>query len=881
MALRLSDGRTEQPVFVSGKPAFRIVAGLGFCLGSYLGNAVNVDLFFGVNFLFGSTFVWLALITLGPSWAIPAATVGALYTVDLWGHGNAAIILMLEAITVTTLCRFFSTNRLSALVLAYWLFVGIPIGLYLYSVGLGLPKETVHLVIAKQALNGLLNAMVAALVLTTYLFLFPNVRASKNLSEANSYSGLLQATFGLAFLVPILMSEFSELEEDFQVGVQDELAQSKKDVLRSSKNIASLLKLETVFWGASISDLVSEGREEKIQKLMAADTSGAPSQAFRVMEDGGLQMLFGPGTSLQPSERVALNLVETSVSPMGYLLGCHDGDFISLYTAGPKTDSFVFVWSDQSVTSALHSRQPDQTLVKCMHEATEELKEKTDTTSVDLVRDTDRSVTELRSWLDSTVQSRTTWASLTPALLEVTFSLRPNVLKIQKETFNAVQRLCILAFLIVLGGQILDILFRNWVKKFVRISEAYLTKHESQIHALNVNFREDRAITEWLDRFAMAFENEELKKRHAQSNFQMLLAQASTPVFATNNEGQIKIWNPALQELSGYSEDELLGTPISDILEVQSDASMNHVRPKTSELLYDVRTKGGGAVHLVVSQLRIDALGPEHNLGRGPNVSSEPSTSYFIAQNLSDLRDWQAKVLSASRLAALGEMASAFAHELNQPLNVITMTAGNLLERAKNNDVPQEYLISKSERIEKQALRAGKIIQEVRKFVLQDDEVGITAFDPMERVRSASDLVSEQMRIESVSVSINAPIAPLKITGRAILFEQSIVNLLVNAKQALRSVDVANRQIHITAVSNGRELTILVRDTGPGIQKSNLRRVFDPFFTTKQEAGGSGIGLHMTRSVIAELGGSIRAVEVGLGACFEIKVPLTLQQDDE
>ena len=310
-------------------------------------------------------------------------------------------------------------------------------------------------------------------------------------------------------------------------------------------------------------------------------------------------------------------------------------------------------------------------------------------------------------------------------------SLRHRITQIQQDTSAAVQRLFVLAAFIIIVGQILHMLFRKWVEKIARVSEAYLLHRMPSTHSIDPNFKEDREITRWLSRFARAVETEEQRRFLAQRNFRMLLFKASTPVFGTNQKGQIVVWNPALQDLTGYSEDEVVGRSISELFDNATASSQVQGEQPVADFMIDIESKSGESVHLVVSQLVIRTTETPIDQADYASENIENSTLYFIAQNLSELKRAQAKLIHASRLAALGEMASSFAHELNQPLNVITLSAGALLENSKNGSVSIDYLISKAERIEQQAIRAGKVIQGIRSFVLKigDEESG--AFDPV------------------------------------------------------------------------------------------------------------------------------------------------------
>ncbi len=851
----------------------RNILGVCFCICSYLGNVLNVDMFFGVNFLFGSVFVWLAMFTLGAFWAIPVAFIGALHTVELWGHGYALFLFTMEAVLVCSLGKMGSTSRASILVLLYWVVFGAPMALLLYTQALDLPWSTSLMIASKQTLNGLLNVMIAALAFTSVLFFFPAFRIPKRWKETNSYSELLQAIFGLAFLLPILLSEFYEIKRNFQRNVSDELAQAEINVRRSSLNTATFLKLETVFWGTSLSEINVSDDLKQIEQLVEADTSASPSQIYSVKNDGSLQLVYGQAANLQKLALPVQILWDTQEKQMSFLLGCHEGNFMSLFAPASGTDLLAFIWRAETAKSISYSQHTARSDFKCVSGSSEEPNVSSEDTSVEVVRGTDPTDSTMRSWLGGVVQAQTSLAFLSPALLQVSYPLKPIVLQVQQDTFTAIQRLCFLAMLIILGGLILDVLFRKSVGKFARISETYLKNRKPPPNSLNPNFREDRVIGDWLYRFAQAVENEEQNKQQAQQKFSLLLAQVLTPVFATDSAGKIKVWNPALQGLTGYSEDEVLGKAISDFIKQSSDSFVANDAQQAAEMLFDLTTKSGKTVPLVISELGTEKGETVHVLTSTEKADPAGSTSYFIAQNVGSLKQAQAKLLHASRLAALGEMASSFAHELNQPLNVIALAAGGVAERVKFGEVPKEYLIAKAERIEAQALRAGRVIQGIRNFVLEIGDEDIVEFDPVVKTKSASDLIQEQLRLANVMVHINAPSGEIKIKGRPILFEQAMVNLLVNAKQAMERQALSERKVSITFSVHDTVLTILVKDTGPGIAQENFERIFEPFFSTKKDNGGSGIGLYMTKSVIKELDGTIRAVNEIHGACFEIKFP--------
>lgn len=831
-------------------------------------------MFFGVNLLFGSVFVWLAMFSVGPRWAILSAFVGALHTVDLWGHWYAVILFSFEAAFVVFICRAKSTSRLNVSVLLFWLCLGIPLSLLFYSKMLGMPWATAILVASKQALNGQINAMIAAFIVTSILFFRPNLKDFENLRATNSYSDLLQAIFGLAFLAPILLSEFHDLRQNFSRQLEHDLEHTATEIQSSALNISSFLRLETAYWGSNVHAGGNGKFNPSISTFVDENASAAPSHIFELGADGDWSQIYGKSDfNLQIFESNFVAPLST-VKQIGFFWGCLKNHFVSIFLAGPNDAPIVFVWAPNSLGLLASMGSYGDFETNCIARNAEKLETEPDQTSVSIFRDMSSSTSTLGSWQNATVRARTALASLAPATLELTSSLSPKIAKIQTDTNHAVQRLYLLAMLVVLGGQLLDFLFRRWIEKFTFISETFLRERKPPSYSINPNFKEDQAITTWLNRFTGEVETAEQRKLLAQRNFEMLLWKATTPIFATNDHHEITDWNPALMELTGYCKDEVVGSLLTELVHIPPEIAASNNCQAVSDLLVEVRTKSGKRVHLVVSQLLVDTEQANFDLEIQKTGSIGASTKYYIAQNLSELKKAQAKLIHASRLAALGEMASSIAHELNQPLNIISISAGNILERAKSQAVPHEYLVSKLQRIETQSLRAGKIIQGIRQFVLEIGDEEVTLFDPITRTRSAVDLMREQLRLDCIVVSISDRAGPVEISGRPILFEQTMVNLINNARQAMRHQCKSPREIAITFQVEDDILTVLVKDAGPGISEDIIEHVFDPFFSTKSNENGTGVGLYICKSFVEAMSGQIRAVESACGACIEIKLPI-------
>lgn len=469
------------------------------------------------------------------------------------------------------------------------------------------------------------------------------------------------------------------------------------------------------------------------------------------------------------------------------------------------------------------------------------------------------------------VLSESTWADGSTLIQrDMVISQHEKVTRLLHNWLRFLALVFYLMMVIVVGGQLIYFLFRRWIERFALIAENSLREGTSSNTVLNENFYEDRQISIWLGRFGQAVQNAERGATRAQYNFDALITKASSPILAINDYDQVIEWNPALCALTGYSRQETLGKSLSDMVESQSSKFAQSFGGDPADLVLDIRAKNGKLMHLVASQLPIVSEGQSDEV---ENV--QQNKKYYIARNVSELRDSQAKLIQASRLAALGEMASSFAHELNQPLNIISMSAGNFLERAGTADLPLEYAIQKMQRVEKQALRAGKVIQGIRKFVLEIGDQGETQFDPIARTRSAIDLLQEQLRLDSISIVLDYDHDDLRLSGRPILFEQTMLNLITNSRQAMRNQSNLDRLLCIRFVVEADLLIITVDDTGPGIPTHLKDRVFDAFFSTKVHENGTGIGLYLSRTVVEAMDGEIRALDCDVGTCIEIRFPVT------
>jgi C4-dicarboxylate-specific signal transduction histidine kinase len=237
-----------------------------------------------------------------------------------------------------------------------------------------------------------------------------------------------------------------------------------------------------------------------------------------------------------------------------------------------------------------------------------------------------------------------------------------------------------------------------------------------------------------------------------------------------------------------------------------------------------------------------------------------------------DRKEAAALIIQASKLATLGEMATSVAHELNQPLNVIRMAAGNSRRKISNGIADPKYLSDKLERIEAQTARAAAIIDHMRMFGRETNEHP-QLIDSRNVIENALNLKGEQLRLADIELVIELPKDCSTVLGHTIQIEQVILNLLTNASDAMADND-GEAKITLRVFEDDKSVYITLEDTGGGIPKDVLPRIFEPFYTTKAMGKGTGLGLSVSYGIIRDMNGTIAAENIDDGVRFTITLPI-------
>lgn len=252
----------------------------------------------------------------------------------------------------------------------------------------------------------------------------------------------------------------------------------------------------------------------------------------------------------------------------------------------------------------------------------------------------------------------------------------------------------------------------------------------------------------------------------------------------------------------------------------------------------------------------------------------------LVGQDETRRRTTEMALAHSAKLITLGEMATGMAHELNQPLNVIKMAAQiTRLEldeaTAQGGAATQsvDYLRRGLERIATQVDRAASIIAHMRIFGRAPSGEP-QLIDAVQVCRDAVSLLGEQLRSSGITISVDDPGDELLIRVHPILIEQVIVNLAMNARDAI-SADGRPAGTVLVRPRRGAEgkVVILVSDDGPGVPAALRNRLFEPFFTTKPAGKGVGLGLAISFGIVRDSGGTLTLTDDGPGATFRMELP--------
>ena len=255
-------------------------------------------------------------------------------------------------------------------------------------------------------------------------------------------------------------------------------------------------------------------------------------------------------------------------------------------------------------------------------------------------------------------------------------------------------------------------------------------------------------------------------------------------------------------------------------------------------------------------------------------VSSDVTAAVRADQAEHALHQVQAELAHVARVTTLGELAASIAHEINQPLSGIITNAGTCLRMLAADPPNVSGASETARRTLRDGNRAAEVIARLRALFSKTD-AATASVDLNEATREVIALSSSQLQRNGVILRLELTDDLPSVTGDRVQLQQVILNLLMNAADAMNSVEDRPRQLAIrTEPDEGYRVRLSIQDAGVGFDPRAVDKLFEPFYTTK--SGGMGIGLSVSRSIIESHHGRLWAMpNDGPGATFAFSIPGT------
>jgi PAS domain S-box-containing protein len=371
--------------------------------------------------------------------------------------------------------------------------------------------------------------------------------------------------------------------------------------------------------------------------------------------------------------------------------------------------------------------------------------------------------------------------------------------------------------------------------------------------------------------------DEKIRQSEARLRYQAsLLDLTHDAIFVRDLDDVIIYWNRGAEQLYGWSSEEAVGRVSHEVLRTEFPQPLGEIIATVlSTGRWDgelIHRKRDGTPVLAASRWSL-----QRNAQGEPAGVMETNNDITRRKQAEDaLRRAQSELARASTLTTMGQLVGSIAHELRQPLAAIAMNGGATLRWLNRESPDLSEAREAASRIVREAHRADEVIRRLR-ALLEKSELQREPFGMNDAIHEVLELAQGELRRNGVSVQTDlAPDLP-PILGDRVQLQQVLLNLIVNAMEAMALVEDRPKLLVIrTGAAEVDDVSVAVEDTGPGLDPTAAPRIFDPFFTTK--ANGLGIGLSICRSIVEAHGGELSASPRSPhGTVFRFTVPTTVK----
>jgi len=396
---------------------------------------------------------------------------------------------------------------------------------------------------------------------------------------------------------------------------------------------------------------------------------------------------------------------------------------------------------------------------------------------------------------------------------------------------------------------------------------------------------------------------EELKKSILYTDY--IIKSMLDALLVISSEGKITFANESAIKLLGYSSGELINKKIESIIYNDTNDTIEDDFLLEEKINYNslVNDKKFNLNSLINKENNIKEFNTLYKTKNGEFIpvviscsimngkAKEPSGAVIVGKDMreirvligklktayQELRDSTINLVQTEKMSALGELTAGIAHELNQPLNMISIICQSILRDIEKERFKQESLEAEMNNVIGQIKKMSSIINHMRIFTRQTDASELEMADINTIILNTLKLSEQQLKNHNISLVKELTSRELKIVCHPIRLEQVLLNLLSNAHHAVLSSGKKEMIINIKTYSDeGEKYAVFeISDNGTGISDYVKEKLFHPFFTTKDPGKGTGLGLSVTKKLIEEHNGKIEVESTkGEGSTFKVFLPL-------
>lgn len=365
----------------------------------------------------------------------------------------------------------------------------------------------------------------------------------------------------------------------------------------------------------------------------------------------------------------------------------------------------------------------------------------------------------------------------------------------------------------------------------------------------------ERALGDYQNQLTgLAGELDNLRRHYRQT-----LQNLPIPASSVGEDGEILMWNHAMEALTGISADEVVGARLLTLPD-RWHALLDDFNRGNDLHRYKHRLDLGGKPHWL-NLHKATLSGPDHTEGG----------SIILVEDQTETRLLEDELMHSERLASVGRLAAGVAHEIGNPVTGISSLAQNL---KLETDDPS--ILETAEQIQQQTRRISAILQSLMNFARTGNHAHANRYEPVSIhrcVEESINLLSLSDKGMGIRYRNECP-QNLLVLGDEQRLVQVFVNLLSNARDASPDGSI----IQVSGKRDGYSAIIEVVDQGSGIAADQLDHVFEPFYTTKAPNKGTGLGLSLVYSIVEEHYGNVQVEspansETGRGTCMRLRLP--------